>query len=183
MKDAATRERDLRFGEHRHLSGIITEPRGSARGTCVLVTAGLTPRFGPFRLYAQLARRLASEGFLVLRFDLGGIGDSRQAYASLPLRRRTELELRAAVDQSYAGAGPLILGGLCSGAEDSVRYAALDARVTGLALIDPFGYPTLGWRWRDGLIRGARGALAAAGLIPARRKDDGQAAAHARESH
>src|SRR5581483_6257730 len=118
-------------------------------------------------LYAQLARRLANNGFTVLRFDLGGIGDSRQAYASLPLRRRVELELRAAVDQ--VPAGPLLLAGLCSGAEDSLRYAALDERVTALALIDPFGYPTLGWRWRDALIRGARGALAAAGLVPARR--------------
>ncbi len=175
MNDAEIRERSCRFGEHGRLVGIVTEPAKSPRAAAVMVTAGLTPKFGPFRLYAQLARRLAGDGLLVLRFDLGGIGDSVPAHGALPLKKRTEEEIRAAVDHlSERGApGGLVLGGLCSGAEDAFRYAAIDPRVTGLFLIDPFAFPTFGWIWRDYLIRGVRRGLALAGFLPTYRAGDG----------
>jgi len=160
-----------RFGDGGHLVGIVTEPRGRERGRVVLVTAGLTPKYGPFRLYAELARRLAEDGLRVLRFDLGGIGDSAQAHGALPLSERTRLELRAGVDLLGGGPGGLTLAGLCSGAEDSLRYAAVDERVTGLALIDAFAYRTFGWRWRDAAIRAARRGLQAASLIPSAAAD------------
>jgi pimeloyl-ACP methyl ester carboxylesterase len=169
---SAPPERCIRFGEHGHLSGIVTEPAGRPRAGALLITAGLTPKFGPFRLYAQLARRLAADGLRVLRFDLGGIGDSGQAYGALPLRERTHRDVSAAVEELVrmdAGAG-LLLAGLCSGAEDAFRYAAMDARVTALALIDPFGYRTFGWHWRDALIRLARSSLSWAGLLPTYRQ-------------
>jgi pimeloyl-ACP methyl ester carboxylesterase len=164
---AAPLERCVRFGEHGHLAGIVTEPAARPRASALLVTAGLTPKFGPFRLYVQLARRLAADGLRVLRFDLGGIGDSGQAYGALPLLERTRRDIAAAVEElarQEPGAG-LLLAGLCSGAEDSFRYAAMDTRVTALALIDPFGYRTFGWHWRDALISLARRSLAAAGLL------------------
>jgi len=174
MNNAEVRERSCRFGEHGRLAGIITEPVRSPRAAVVMVTAGLTPKFGPFRLYAQLARRLAGDGLLVLRFDLGGIGDSVPASTALPLKKRTEMEIRAAIDHlsGHGVAGGLVLGGLCSGAEDAFRYAAIDPRVTGLFLIDPFAFPTFGWIWRDYLIRGVRRGLALAGLLPTYRAGD-----------
>jgi pimeloyl-ACP methyl ester carboxylesterase len=158
-----------RFGERRRLAGIITEPLDAApRGAFLLISAGLTPKFGPFRLYTELARRLASEGYLTLRFDLGGIGDSGPGYSRLPLRKRTELEIRAALDHlnERRRFDRIILGGLCSGAEDALRYAERDPRVTGLVLMDPFGYKTAGWRSRDLIVRGARRALWLLGLLP-----------------
>ncbi len=163
MKESA-----CRFGEHGQLAGVITEPVGTApRAAFVLVSAGLTPKFGPFRLYAQLARRLAAEGVLTLRFDLGGIGDSGQGYGGHPLKKRTELEIKAAVDflSESREVEAVVLGGLCSGAEDSFRYAEHDARVAGVVLIDAFGYKTAGWRFRDLAIRAARRALWALGLL------------------
>lgn len=174
----SVRERCLRFGEGRHLAGVITEPAGAADGAAVLVTAGLTPKFGPYRLYAQLARRLATEGYRVLRFDLGGIGDSAQAYGAMPLRERTQRELASAVEELAAGGlgSRLLLAGLCSGAEDAFRYAAVDRRVSQLALIDPFAYRTFGWAWRDALIRLARRSLAGAGLLPTFRAGPARAA-------
>lgn len=166
MSDTRVVETARRFADAGHLTGIVTQPRGPERGRAILVTAGLTPKFGPFRLYAELARRLAAEGLRVLRFDLGGIGDSGQAHGALPLVERTHLELRAAVELLGDGPGGLALAGLCSGAEDSIRYAAIDRRVTAVALIDPFAYRTFGWRWRDAAIRAARRGLQAASLIP-----------------
>jgi hypothetical protein len=152
------------FGPDRRLAGIITEPAACApRLGLVLVSAGLLPKFGPYRLYAQLARRLADDGVVTLRFDLGGIGDSGQEYATRPLKTRTEFEIRAAIDHlsERYGLNGIVLGGLCSGAEDSFRGAASDSRVTGVVLIDPFAYKTSGWLWRHLLHRLGRRALRA----------------------
>jgi len=128
-------------------------------------------------LYAQLARRLADDGIVTLRFDLGGIGDSRQEYEQRPLKERTELEVRAAVDyltELFCLDG-IVLGGLCSGAEDAVRGAWSDSRVSGVVLIDPFAYRTAGWAWRHALHRAARRVLRALGYYapPVVRKASG----------
>ncbi|MFZ2652256.1 MAG: hypothetical protein WA210_19335 [Burkholderiaceae bacterium] len=150
------------FGAQRQLAGILTEPHGESQArVCVLVSAGLVPKFGPYRLYAQLARRLARSGTRTLRFDLGDIGDSRQAHAGRTLQERTRLEIAAALDFTSECLGPgsnggFVLGGLCSGAEDSFRYAECDPRVSAVLLIDPFSYRTAGWSWRHGLHRATR---------------------------
>jgi pimeloyl-ACP methyl ester carboxylesterase len=150
------REYSCQFGPQGRLAGVVTEPPAKvARAACILVSAGLVPKFGPFRLYTLLARSLAACGFAVLRFDLGGIGDSRSGEGSLPLRERTSREIGAAVDH-LAKLHPemdIVLCGLCSGAEDSFRYAEKDQRIRGVAMIDPFCYRTSGWGWRHFLFR------------------------------
>jgi hypothetical protein len=167
------------FGRRGGLSGIITEPEGMARRMgLVLVSAGLSPKRGPFRLYAELARRVARDGVRTLRFDLGGLGDSRSEYGGHPLEERTRLEVRAAVDHLVGcyGLEGVVLGGLCSGAEDSFRAAESDPRVTGVVMVDPFSYRTRGWLWRHILYRATRRLLRALGLhrplmrAPARRQ-------------
>ncbi len=155
------------------LSGIVTlredlavenHSKGTHAGTppaLILVSAGLLSKAGPYRLYASLARRLATEGFLVLRFDLGGIGESQSGPGSKPLRSRTEEEIRAAIDfltERY-GIERVSLGGLCSGAEDSFLYAESDKRVERVVLIDPFSYRTAGWELHHLLHRAARKVL------------------------
>jgi hypothetical protein len=117
---------------------------------CILVNAGLVPKFGPYRIHAELARRLAGIGLHTLRFDLGGIGDSPLAPSGLPLRERTEMEVTAAVDfvaMQYPACG-IVIGGLCSGAADAFRHAETDTRITGVLLMDPFGWKAGGGRWR-----------------------------------
>jgi alpha-beta hydrolase superfamily lysophospholipase len=156
------------FGEHRRLAGILTEPPApEPRTACVLVNAGLVPKLGPFRLYVELARRLAQDGVVTLRFDLGGIGDSQPGLPGLPLRERTAAELRAAtleVRRRYPTVREVIVGGLCSGAEDAFRHAEVDPGVTGVVLIDPFSYRTAGWQWRYVAYRALRRTLRAAGI-------------------
>jgi hypothetical protein len=160
------KESCCQFGEDRHLAGIMTEAVDGGKGTVILVNAGLIPKRGPFRLYAELARRLSRAGFSTLRFDLGGIGDSLRNSAGQPLKTRTELEIRAALDYVEGRYGPanLVLGGLCSGAEDSFRFAEIDSRVTGVVMIDSFGYPMPGWAWRNFLHRAVRRSRRALGL-------------------
>ena len=62
----------------RRLFGILSVPNGSdnAAPAVILLNTGLETRVGPHRLYVPLARELSAQGHLVLRYDLGGIGDS-----------------------------------------------------------------------------------------------------------
>ncbi|HTA90522.1 MAG TPA: hypothetical protein VK745_13125 [Polyangiaceae bacterium] len=155
------------FGPQQRLIGILTEPSERApRLGLVLVSAGLLPKFGPYRLHAELARRLASEPIATLRFDLGGIGDSAQEYERRPLKERTKLEIKAAIDHlcEERELDGIALGGLCSGAEDAFRAAEADPRVTSVVMIDPFAYRTAGWAWRNLLHRVQRRSLRALGL-------------------
>jgi dienelactone hydrolase len=131
----------------------------AASRACVLVNAGVVPKHGPFRLYAELARRLARDGMTTLRFDLGGLGDSTGDGTRAPLAVRTLGEVAAAVDHvARLATGGIVVGGLCSGAEDAFRYAETDPRVTGVVLVDPFAYRTAGWYPRD-VVRRAVGKL------------------------
>jgi pimeloyl-ACP methyl ester carboxylesterase len=161
------RESACQFGPHRQLAGVLTEPEISTqRRAVVLVSAGVTPKFGPFRLYVELARRLARAGYRTLRFDLGGIGDSGEAYAGYPLEQRTYLQIKAALDhlgERFQLDG-IVLAGLCSGADDSFRQAERDERVTGVVMVDPFAYRTIGFLWRHLLFRAQRRLLRAVGL-------------------
>jgi len=161
------KESCCQFGPRERLAGILSEPAtATPRATLLFVSAGVTPKFGPFRLYAELARRLAQDGFRTLRFDLGGIGDSGDAFEAHPLEQRTHLQIAAALDY-LAGRfelGRVILAGLCSGAEDSFRHAEQDGRVTGVVMIDPFAYRTAGFRWRKLAARAKQRLLRAAGL-------------------
>ena len=51
-------------------------PIRPARPAIILLNTGVEHHVGPHRLYVPLAREWAARGHLVLRFDLGGIGDS-----------------------------------------------------------------------------------------------------------
>ncbi|MEJ2419327.1 MAG: hypothetical protein P8Y45_20865 [Exilibacterium sp.] len=86
------------FGEQNHLNGVFTRPGEftPAKPMVVLVTAGFTPKSGPFRLYTLLARTIAGMGLAALRFDLGGIGNSEQIDVSTPLKVRTRCDINAA---------------------------------------------------------------------------------------
>jgi pimeloyl-ACP methyl ester carboxylesterase len=157
----------VKFGRESSLLGVVSEPIGGARPVCcILITAGLTLRSGPFRLYTTLARKLAQAGILALRFDLDSIGDSGSCYSDLTLDERTPLEIKAAVNfmsQQY-GVEQFIMCGLCSGAEAGLRYAQADRRVMGVVMYDPFAHPAPGHRWRVQRHRLYRRALRFLGL-------------------
>jgi pimeloyl-ACP methyl ester carboxylesterase len=161
------KESCCQFGPGRALAGILSEPESAIpRATVVLVSSGVTPKFGPFRLYAALARRLVTEGFRALRFDLGGIGDSSQAFEGQPLEQRTLLQIAAAIDylDGRFRSDRVVLAGLCSGADDSFRYAEHDARVSGVVMVDPFAYRTPGFGWRHFRYRATRRLLRTVGM-------------------
>ena len=177
----ALREQACQFGHAEQLTGLLTRPAG-AEGplACVLVNAGMVPKFGRYRLYPELARQLAGLGMPTLRFDLSGMGDSRQEAASLPLRERMRRDIGDAVAHALAvtGARGVVLGGLCSGGEDALRYAELDPRVRGVFMVDPFAYRTSGWAWRNAAFRAMRRSLRALGLYQPFVNPAGEALVH-----
>jgi alpha-beta hydrolase superfamily lysophospholipase len=71
-------ERLVRFGPGDRLFGVLTSPRTVIRDapSIVLFNTGFEYHVGPHRLYVPLARYWAARGYHVLRYDLGGIGDS-----------------------------------------------------------------------------------------------------------
>jgi pimeloyl-ACP methyl ester carboxylesterase len=136
------RERTLLFGNGNALLGITSEPVAGDgdrnQPAVILLNAGLVHRVGPNRISVKIARHLAASGYLVLRFDFSGIGDSGPRTDGITLKERAIREVQEAMDaiSSRRGIDRFILLGLCSGADDSVRVACRDSRVVGCVLID-----------------------------------------------
>ena len=180
------RERALLFGEAKSLAGVITEPASPpdpGRPALVLLDAGVLHHVGPNRVHVRLARELAGDGFLSMRFDFSGLGDSRPRREAVPFAESVVVETRQAMDVLAArGARSFLLFGICSGADAALRMALEDARVTGAALVEPYlvegpGYVLYAYRrkllnprswWR--LLRGRSELLA---TLAARRRAEG----------
>jgi hypothetical protein len=140
MKEVA-----VQFGEQNSLTGVLTLPdKESNFPVVVITTVGFTTRFGPARVHTQLARSLAEKGIACLRYDLDSLGDSGSCYAHIPLKDRTLVEVGHALDflQNTYGKQEFILAGICSGAEASFRRSAIDERVVGTIMVDPFSIQT-----------------------------------------
>lgn len=143
---ALTRETALRFGRDRRLFGVLTEPapatpRHDGIGL-LLLNAGILHSAGPSCLYATLARRLAAEGHVVLRFDFAGIGESPQRPDGMIFEEATLIEAGQAMDllAGTYGVEHFVVAGICSGGVQSFRIARSDPRVIGAAMLNPQGY-------------------------------------------
>jgi pimeloyl-ACP methyl ester carboxylesterase len=108
----------------------------------ILLNAGATHHIGTNRMYVSLARRWARRGYVVLRFDLSGLGDSGTRAG----RPENELfppaalqDIQAAIDalRSRYNPGDITLAGLCSGAYHSLRAAVAAMSVNRILLINP----------------------------------------------
>jgi hypothetical protein len=152
------REQAAMFGPNQGLCGIATAPApGTAAAglpAVILLNAGFVHRVGPHRLTVNLARRLARAGFHAFRFDASGLGDSRGRSGS-SFEETAVQDIRTAMDhvQQTTGIDRFILGGLCAGADNSLRTAPVDPRVVGIALLDPYAYRTPGFYLRYYLAR------------------------------
>lgn len=148
------RERALKLGRSAPLVGILSEPppetASDARPCVLLLNSGILHRVGACRLHVRLARRLASEGCVVVRFDFSGIGDSDVRRDGLSYEENSVVELRETMDQlgRTRGLESFVPMGLCSGADMALEVAKVDERVRGLGLIDLWAYRTPGYYLR-----------------------------------
>ncbi|MDQ1921915.1 hydrolase 1, exosortase A system-associated [Massilia pseudoviolaceinigra] len=120
------------------LFGIVSVPAQIARRAVLIVVGGPQYRVGSHRQFTTLARALAAQGIASLRFDYRGMGDSHGAMRDFEVVGE---DLRAAVDKLFKalpGVEEVVIWGLCDGASAAIFYAADDARVTGLVLLNPW---------------------------------------------
>ena len=143
------RETAVLFGPGGSLAGIVTEPnRGvTGRPAVLLLNAGLLHRIGPSRVYVRMARMLASAGFMVLRFDFSGIGDSDRCRDDVPRPEGVLREAREAMKflAESRGVDQFVTIGLCWGATSAFRIACHDPRVVAAVMIDWYAYRTFGY--------------------------------------
>jgi alpha-beta hydrolase superfamily lysophospholipase len=153
--EAVVKERPVFFGAEADLFGVVTEPRRGEirRRGVILVNAAADNHIGAARLYVTLARRWARRGYVVLRMDFAGIGDS----ATRPSQPDDEVfpptaldDMRAAIDlmRSRYGVGEITLAGLCSGGYHALRAAVAALPVNRILLVNPQNFF---WRQGDSL--------------------------------
>ena len=178
----------VRFGDVSQLVGVLSRVspapvRGAGAATprvgVLLLNAGVIGRMGPHRFNVKVGRALAAQGHVALRFDLSGMGDSGRASGVRGHAEQAVQDICAAVDvlRRETDDGPVLVVGICSGANHA-WYAALDDhRISGLVMIDSFAYPNsrtplqyhlLRMRWRsipETLSLGCRAVAAAPGRL------------------
>ncbi len=126
--------------EDEQLVGIVTSPDVPGDAGVVIVVGGPQYRAGSHRQFVSLARRLASAGLAVLRFDCRGMGDSTGGQQCFELQGP---DIGAAI-AALMGAVPelkrVALWGLCDGASAALLYLSEqhDPRVAGLCLLNPW---------------------------------------------
>jgi alpha-beta hydrolase superfamily lysophospholipase len=140
-------ERPVFFGADALLFGIVTQPPANEirRRAVILLNAGADHHIGASRLYVSMARRWAQHGYVVLRMDFGGVGDSgtRPGHTDDDVFPQEAIDdIRAAIEflrNSY-GVRDVTLAGLCSGAYHALRAAVAGLSVNRILMVNPQNY-------------------------------------------
>jgi alpha-beta hydrolase superfamily lysophospholipase len=155
--EASVTERPVLFGSEGRLFGIVTEPRRdeARRRAVILLNAAADHHSGASRMSVTFARSWARHGYVVLRMDLAGIGDS----ATRPGRPDDEVFPPAALDdirdalqfvRTGYGSQDVTLAGMCSGAYHTLRAAVAGLSVNRLLMVNPQNF-----FWKQGMsLRG-----------------------------
>ncbi len=150
-------ETPVLFGPEGQFFGIVSEsliPQGERGGTGVIfVNVGSNHHIGPNRMYVTQARALASLGFVSLRMDIGGVGESPASpgHAENHLyAMHSVADVRCAVQfmRDHKQVTKVVLIGVCSGAYLSFHTALSDPAIASVVLINP---QTFTWREGDSL--------------------------------
>jgi len=123
-----------------HLVGVVSKPEAQRDTAVIVIVGGPQYRAGSHRQFTLQARRLAAEGWPVLRFDYRGMGDSTGAQRDF---EAVSDDIQAAIDASFAalpGLRRVVLWGLCDGASAALLHLRdrSDPRVAGLCLLNPW---------------------------------------------
>jgi len=137
-------EQPVQFGQDGRLFGIFDCPAVPVNGkpSIVLLNNGASHNVGPHRLHVPLARNWAAGGHAVLRFDLGGIGDSaappgaRHGFAYATHMLDDARDAIAWVRKKAPGR-PVIVVGLCSGGWLAFKAARQGLDVDAVVSINP----------------------------------------------
>jgi alpha-beta hydrolase superfamily lysophospholipase len=146
-------ERPVFIASPAMLFGIVTEPRQDERRRrgVILLNTGADYHIGANRMHVSFARRWARLGYVVLRLDLGGLGDSStrdecdddEVFPPAALE-----EIRLAIDflQTRYGVNDMTIGGICSGAYHALRAAVAKLPINQILMINPQNF-----FWKKGM--------------------------------
>ena len=138
-------EMPVRFGSHDHLVGVVSRPLGEIKGNGVLFLSTAYDRHAGWgRTTVDMARELARQGVVSLRFDSANVGDSppRPDAPEQVLYSKTQTDdAIAALDLlESVVAGPVMVAGRCSGGYVAFRAGVADERLKAVVSINPFVY-------------------------------------------
>lgn len=121
-----------------HLYGVASVPSQPGKRGVLIVVGGPQYRAGSHRQFTLLARSLAQQGIAAMRFDYRGMGDSEGDARTF---ESVDEDLGAAIDhfqRAVPEVSEVVIWGLCDAASAALFYAAIDARVTGIVLLNPW---------------------------------------------
>lgn len=155
--EANVLETPVRFGPDSSLFGIVSKPvhfhgRRMATGV-VFVSVGSNVHVGPNRMHVRQARALAAMGFVALRMDIGGVGESpagkgHRANHIYGIHSVADVRNAMRFLQERYSVQRIVLVGLCSGAYLAFHSAIADSSIMSIVLINP---QTFSWREGDSL--------------------------------
>lgn len=132
-------ETPLLFGPDQGIFGILCRPDHPARDlpALLLPTTGADPCSGMSRMWTELARRLACQGVVSLRFDMTGVGESLGTLGTSLLAGMYHpdriKDLKAAVDLlADRGFGDVKVVAYCAGAYAAWHAAVPETRITAI---------------------------------------------------
>lgn len=148
-----TKHKALLLGEHETMVGIVAEPASvdPGRPIFLVLNAGIIHRIGAHRNAVNIARELVRAGFVVIRVDLSGIGDSPRRRDALDFNASAVADVVELMDHlgRLYETDRFVALGLCSGADNAFQSAVRDERLVGAVLLDGYAYPTRAFRLRD----------------------------------
>jgi len=131
-------EQAITFAVNGHsLFGILSKPKVKAKAAVIIVVGGPQYRVGSHRQFALLARYLAGQGILALRFDYTGMGYSQGITKKF---YQIDDDIKAAVNfisNHECGIKNIYVWGLCDAAAISFT-AYTDERIDGVILLNPW---------------------------------------------
>ncbi|MBC7794378.1 MAG: alpha/beta fold hydrolase [Clostridia bacterium] len=146
-------EQPLFFGPDAKLFGVLTSTDKwvRSRPAVIVLNTGSNHHVGSHRMSVALARTWGKLGFVCLRFDITGVGDSvmdgeMRGKRLYDPRSVADVHAAIAVLRASLGIEEFILVGLCSGAYLAFHSTLLTPSVVGQLLINPqpVGFPISG---------------------------------------
>lgn len=149
------KERVVSFGAGGNLIGVLAEPNPEAlvpnAPAALLWNVGIHHRVGPYRIFVDLARELASAGFSSLRFDVSGLGDSEVSRNDTRSEReRGMADIRSAMQllRERTGRQSFVLIAFCSGVDAAHAIGLSDENVVGGVYLEGYRFRTPGFYFR-----------------------------------
>ncbi len=119
--------------------GVLCEPadRPAVPVGVLIVVGGPQYRVGSHRQFVRLARRLANAGYVSLRFDYRGMGDSEGESRSFEAVGE-DIDAAIAFLRRHPHLTSVVIWGLCDAASAALMFGTNNTHVRGLVLVNPW---------------------------------------------